>query len=185
MTKVYSQSVFNTIQNTNNTKTQKLQQICIRTVKKQTNNKTRNLYIAFSCTFDVSPFRKFVLTHLPNAWFLLYLWVSCTRLLLILISTKTRMIILRPYSGDFTHNSLLYKNVLLYASYTCGEVFTKDFWLLPPMKPMFTSCKEIFSSLRYSFVSSNTLALKSLMSSYSWKSCTTCFTKVRLSFGSL
>ena len=41
------------------------------------------------------------------------------------------MIILRPYSGDFTHNRLLYKSVLLYASYTCGEVFTKDFWSLP------------------------------------------------------
>ena len=37
--------------------------------KKQTNNKTGNLYIAFSCTFDVSPLRKFALTHLPNAWF--------------------------------------------------------------------------------------------------------------------
>jgi len=80
--------------------------------KKQTNNKTGNLYIAFSFAFDVSPFRRFVLTHLPNAWFLLYLWDSCTRLLLILISTKSGMIIWRPYSDDFTHNSLCPQKVL-------------------------------------------------------------------------
>ena len=81
-----------------------------------------------------------------------------------------------------TSSLCLCKNLLLYASYTCGEVFTKDFWLLAQMKPM--SCKETFS-LKYSFVSSNTLALKSLMSSYSWKSYTICLMKVRLSFGSL
>ena len=40
----------------------------------------------------------------------------------------------------------------------------KDFWLLAPTKPMFKTCKEIFSSLKYFLVSSNRLALKSLMS---------------------
>ena len=108
MTKVYFQSVFNT------TKTQKLQHICIKTAKKKKKQtiKQEISILLFHHTFDVNPFRRFLLTHLPNAWFLLYLWDSCTRLLLILISTKSRMIILRPYSGDFTHNSLCPQKVL-------------------------------------------------------------------------
>ena len=84
--------------------------------KKQTNNKTGNSVSAStlfcSRTFVDSPRRRFVFTHTPIAWFPLYLWDSRTRLLFLLISTKSRMIILGPYSDDFTHNSLCPQKVL-------------------------------------------------------------------------
>ena len=85
--------------------------------KKQTNNKTGNSVSAISTlfcsrTFIVIPRSRFLLTHTPIAWFPLNLWDSFTRLLFILTSTKSRMIILGPYSDDFTHNSLYPQKVL-------------------------------------------------------------------------
>ena len=64
-----------------------------------------------------------------------------------LISTKSQMIILRPYSDDFTHNSLCPQKVL-------------------------GAGKSVSMPLCKAFV-------------YSWKSCTICLMKLRLSFGSL